>query len=39
MAQSASDHITMGVAANDAHDPGTALEHFRAAMKEDSHQL
>ncbi len=36
MAQSASDHIAMGVAANDAHDPGTALEHFRAAMKEDS---
>ena len=35
-AQSASDHITMGVAANDAHDPGTGLEHFRAALKEDS---
>jgi tetratricopeptide (TPR) repeat protein len=35
-AQSASDHVTMGVAANDAHDPGTALEHFRAALKEDS---
>jgi tetratricopeptide (TPR) repeat protein len=35
-AQSPSDHITMGVAANDAHDPGTALEHFRAALKEDS---
>ena len=36
LAQSASDHVTMGVAANDAHDPGTALEHFRAALKEDS---
>jgi tetratricopeptide (TPR) repeat protein len=35
-AQSASDHITMGVAANDAHDPRTALDHFRAALKEDS---
>jgi tetratricopeptide (TPR) repeat protein len=36
LAQSVSDHITMGVAANDAHDPGTALEHFRAALKADS---
>jgi tetratricopeptide (TPR) repeat protein len=36
LAQSASDHITMGVAASDAHDPGTAFEHFRAALKEDS---
>jgi tetratricopeptide (TPR) repeat protein len=35
-AQSASDHVTMGVAADDAHDPGTALEHFRAALNEDS---
>ncbi len=35
-AQSASDHVTMGVAATEAHDPGTALEHFRAALKEDS---
>jgi tetratricopeptide (TPR) repeat protein len=35
-AQSASDHVTMGVAADDAHDPGTALEHFRAALKQDS---
>ena len=35
-AQSASDHIRMGVAANDAHDPRTALEHFRAALQEDS---
>lgn len=35
-AQSASDHVTMGVAANEAHDPGTALEHFRAALREDS---
>ena len=26
----------MGVAANEAHDPGTALEHFRAALKDDS---
>ena len=34
-AQSASDHVEMGVAANEAHDPGTALEHFRAALKED----
>lgn len=36
VAQSAGDHITMGVAANDAHDPRTALEHFRAALQEDS---
>jgi tetratricopeptide (TPR) repeat protein len=36
LAQSVSDHITMGVAANDAHDPGTALEHFRAALNADS---
>src|SRR5215210_6517283 len=35
-AQTASDHVTMGVAAYDAHDPGTALEHFRAALNEDS---
>ena len=35
-AQTASDHISMGVAANEAHDPGTALEHFRAALKGDS---
>ena len=36
LAQSVSDHISMGVAANDAHDPGTALEHFRAALNSDS---
>ena len=36
LAQSVSDHISMGVAANDAHDPGTALEHFRAALYADS---
>jgi tetratricopeptide (TPR) repeat protein len=36
LAQSVGDHISMGVAANDAHDPGTALEHFRAALDADS---
>jgi tetratricopeptide (TPR) repeat protein len=35
-AQSAIDHVAMGVAASDAHDPGTALEHYHAALKEDS---
>ncbi len=34
-AQTASDHVAMGVAANEAHDPGTAIEHFRAALRQD----
>jgi tetratricopeptide (TPR) repeat protein len=35
-AQEAADHIAMGVAANEAHDPATALLHFQAALEQDS---
>jgi tetratricopeptide (TPR) repeat protein len=35
-AQGPSDHVAMGVAANEAHDPGTALRHFQAALDQDS---
>ncbi len=35
-AQSAADHVALGVAANDAHDPRTALLHFQAARDLDS---
>lgn len=35
-AQQAADHIAMGVAANEAHDPRTALQHFEAALEQDS---
>jgi tetratricopeptide (TPR) repeat protein len=35
-AQQAADHVTLGVAANEAHDPSTALQHFQAALDQDS---
>jgi tetratricopeptide (TPR) repeat protein len=35
-AQEAADHVAMGVAANEAHDPSTALQHFQAAVRQDS---
>ena len=35
-AQQAADHIAMGVAAAEAHDPQTALEHYEAALEQDS---
>jgi len=35
-AQEAADHIAMGIAANEAHDPRTALQHFDAALEQDS---
>ncbi len=35
-AQSAADHVALGIAANDAHDPRTALLHFQAALDQDS---
>ena len=35
-AQSVDDHVAMGVAANEAHDPGTAIQHFDAALAQDS---
>ncbi|MBA3445466.1 MAG: hypothetical protein H0T58_11535 [Gemmatimonadales bacterium] len=36
LAQTAADHVAMGVAANDAHDPGTAIQHFNVALEQDS---
>jgi tetratricopeptide (TPR) repeat protein len=35
-AQTASDHVAMGVAAEEAHDPKTALQHYEAALEQDS---
>lgn len=35
-AQSAADHVAMGAAANQAHDPATAIRHFEAALAQDS---
>lgn len=35
-AQQVADHIAMGVAANEAHDLRTALQHFEAALEQDS---
>lgn len=35
-AQQAADHVALGVAASDAHDPRTALQHFQAALDQDS---
>jgi tetratricopeptide (TPR) repeat protein len=35
-AQQVADHIAMGIAANEAHDPKTALQHFQAALEQDS---
>lgn len=34
--QQVADHVAMGVAANDAHDTRTALQHFEAALEQDS---
>ena len=36
VAQQVADHVAMGVAANEAHDPRTALRHFQAALERDS---
>lgn len=35
-AQGVADHVAMGVAANEGHDPRTALQHFQAALDQDS---
>ena len=35
-AQEAADHVAMGIAANEAHDLRTALQHFQAAIDQDS---
>jgi tetratricopeptide (TPR) repeat protein len=35
-AQDPADHIAMGVAANEARDPATALQHFQTALRQDS---
>jgi tetratricopeptide (TPR) repeat protein len=34
--QQVADHIAMGVAANEAHDSRTAVQHFQAALEQDS---
>jgi tetratricopeptide (TPR) repeat protein len=36
MAQSPADHIHLGIAANEARDPQTAIQHFQAALSQDS---
>ena len=35
-AQQAADHVALGIAANEAHDLRTALQHFQAALDQDS---
>jgi tetratricopeptide (TPR) repeat protein len=35
-AQRAEDHVALGIAASDAHDLPTALQHFQAALDQDS---
>jgi tetratricopeptide (TPR) repeat protein len=35
-AQDVADHVALGMAANEAHDPRTALQHFQAALDQDS---
>jgi regulator of microtubule dynamics protein 3 len=35
-AQQAADHVALGIAANEAHDLGTAMQHFQAALAQDS---
>jgi tetratricopeptide (TPR) repeat protein len=35
-AQQAADHVAMGIAASEAHDPRTALQHFQVALDQDS---
>lgn len=34
--QEAADHVTLGIAASQAHDLRTALQHFQAALEQDS---
>lgn len=34
--QQVADHVALGVAADEAHDPRTALQHFQAALDQDS---
>ena len=36
VAQQVGDHVALGIAASDAHDLGTALQHFQAALDQDS---
>jgi tetratricopeptide (TPR) repeat protein len=36
MAQRVEDHVALGIAASDAHDLRTALQHFQAALDQDS---
>jgi tetratricopeptide (TPR) repeat protein len=36
VAQQAADHVALGVAANEVHDVRTALQHFQAALDQDS---
>jgi tetratricopeptide (TPR) repeat protein len=36
MAQQVEDHVALGIAASDAHDLRTALQHFQAALDQDS---
>lgn len=35
-AQEAADHVALGIASNEAHDSRTALQHFQAALEQDS---
>lgn len=35
-AQQAADHVVLGIAADEAHDPKTALQHYQAALDQDS---
>ncbi len=35
-AQSPADHVAMGIAANEARDPKTAIQHFEVALRQDS---
>ncbi len=35
-AQEVADHVALGIAANEAHDSRTALQHFQAALDQDS---
>jgi len=36
VAQSPADHVALAVSAEEAHDPRTALQHFQAALQQDS---
>jgi regulator of microtubule dynamics protein 3 len=35
-AQKPADHVALGVSADEAHDPRTALQHYQAALEQDS---